>query len=88
MPELVTFYSFRKQKGGVAKLLWGPCWTAWGLRLSDFLPHCGLLSRCIKVAGATRHFASISNSGLVKSMAEMLGCFRARVLVLGSVEGV
>lgn len=56
--------------------------------LLDFLSHCGFLSRYIKVAGATRPSASISKSGPVRSMTERLGCNRARVSVLGSMEGV
>lgn len=82
MPGRDTFSSFRREKGGLVKLLSGPCWL-----LFDFLPRCGLLSKYIKVPETTKPFASILKSDLVRSMAEMLGCSRARVSLLERVEG-
>lgn len=83
MPGRDTFYSCQREKGGLVKLLSGRCWL-----LFDFLPCCGLLSKDIKVPKPTKPFASISKSDLVRSMAEMLGCSRARVSILEKVEGV
>lgn len=56
--------------------------------LFDFLPCCGLLSKYIKVLEPTKPFASICKSDLVRSMAEMLGCSRARASILERVERV
>lgn len=83
MPGRDTFSLCRREKGGLVKLLSGPCWL-----LFDFLSLLCLLSKYIKVPEPIKPFAGISMSDLVRSMAEMLGCNRARVSILEKVEGV